>query len=396
MWELGFVPRIGLRNHKGVDVTLGPPGQASFEGAPLDLPWAVVDAAWAYGRADLLGGLRSNGVRLIFDTGSFRYREPGPFAVAKHREAPWAPASVLHDGDLPTLREYVRRDLRAQADLNADAYLVPGFVPRDRTDDVSLLTLAAVEEAVGFADLPAKPLVGVLGVHPSNTAAGRYLLDRLSNSLAGLFVQFSQLDPYRDSASRLETLARFLLDCEAAGFPTLAGRLGALGPMLSALGITAAEAGLGEGERFALAQQVRPPNQDPSGSIGSRLGRNLFVSQIGRSVPARTWARLLDVDALRGSLRCGLACCRWASIDTIAARAIEHSLRWRCADAETMGHTAGPLRIELLRDRIAQQKAILNGCNRALAELGERPIPTVHLDHQLTAAARLAGRPEAA
>ncbi|MHB1447054.1 MAG: hypothetical protein ACYCTI_00490 [Acidimicrobiales bacterium] len=377
-------------------MALGPPGQASFDGAPLRLGWAVIDAGWAYGQAELLGGLRAHGVRLLFDTGSFRYREPGPFLVPKHRDAPWAPASVLHDGDLVTVREFVRRDLRAQADLGADAYLVPGFVPRDRTDDVSLLSMAAVEEAVGFAELPAKPLVGFLGVHPSNVVAGRRLLDRLPSSLAGLFVQFSKVDPYRDSASRLETVARFLLDCEAAGFPTLAGRLGALGPMLAAFGVSAAEAGLGEGETFTLAQQVRPPNQDPSKSSGPRMGRSLFVSQIGRSLPARTWLRLLEVDALRGSLRCGLACCRWSAIDTIGARAVEHSLRWRCADVAMVEATAGPLRIQLVLDRVAQQRAVLNACNRALVELNEKPISTAHLDHQLTAAIRLAGHPEAA
>ena len=146
MWELGFVPRVGQRNHKGVDVALGPAGQSSFDGPPLYLPWAVVDAPWVQGRPDLLAGMRSGGTRLIFDTGAFRYREQGGFAIPKYRDAPWAPAGPLHEGALGVLREYVRRDLRAQADLGADAYLIPGFIPRDRTDDVSVLTLAAVEE----------------------------------------------------------------------------------------------------------------------------------------------------------------------------------------------------------------------------------------------------------
>ena len=90
---------------------------------------------------------------------------------------------------------------------------------------------------MAFTGLPARPLIGFLGVHPANADLGRSQLDRMSNTLAGLYVQFSVVNPNSDSASRLETLARFLLDCET-------------------LGVHGAEAGLGESERFALVLLV--------------------------------------------------------------------------------------------------------------------------------------------
>ena len=50
----GFVPRIASQNYKAVDRCLGP---ASLLDAPLDLPWAIVDAQWAEKNQEFLGSL---------------------------------------------------------------------------------------------------------------------------------------------------------------------------------------------------------------------------------------------------------------------------------------------------------------------------------------------------
>jgi hypothetical protein len=40
----GFIPRIGSQNYKAGDRCLGPD---SLFDAPVDLPWAIVEAPWA-------------------------------------------------------------------------------------------------------------------------------------------------------------------------------------------------------------------------------------------------------------------------------------------------------------------------------------------------------------
>ena len=41
----GFIPRIGEENYKAVDRCVGPADL--FNPDPLDLPWAIIDGAWA-------------------------------------------------------------------------------------------------------------------------------------------------------------------------------------------------------------------------------------------------------------------------------------------------------------------------------------------------------------
>lgn len=50
----GFIPRIGSQNYKAIDKCLGP--DTLFD-APVDLPWAIVDAPGAEKNPEFLGSL---------------------------------------------------------------------------------------------------------------------------------------------------------------------------------------------------------------------------------------------------------------------------------------------------------------------------------------------------
>ena len=62
----GFIPRIGEENYSAVDRCVGPADL--FNPDPLDLPWAIIDGAWAEGRPELLNNLRNHGTKLLVDT----------------------------------------------------------------------------------------------------------------------------------------------------------------------------------------------------------------------------------------------------------------------------------------------------------------------------------------
>jgi hypothetical protein len=54
----GFTPRLGEENYKAVDRCIGPADL--FTQTELNLPWAIVDGAWAAGRPELLDTLREH------------------------------------------------------------------------------------------------------------------------------------------------------------------------------------------------------------------------------------------------------------------------------------------------------------------------------------------------
>jgi hypothetical protein len=66
----GFIPRIGEENYKAVDRCVGPTDLFS---SALDLPWALVDGAWAEQKPELLGTLRDHGTNLLIDTHGWRF-----------------------------------------------------------------------------------------------------------------------------------------------------------------------------------------------------------------------------------------------------------------------------------------------------------------------------------
>lgn len=107
----GFIPRIGEENYKAVDRCVGPADL--FNPDPLDLPWALVDGAWAEGRPELLGTLRSHGTKLLVDTHGWRYRYGATSDVAKITTASWSPGDAVSLADKAAGRLLVETSVRA-------------------------------------------------------------------------------------------------------------------------------------------------------------------------------------------------------------------------------------------------------------------------------------------
>lgn len=385
----GFIARVDERNHKGVDRGLGPPGQSTLLGDPPELPWVIADGAWALTQPPLVEHLREAGTKMVFDTHAWRFREAATFAMPKFRDMPSAPGGPLDLGDRRALGRFVARDLELQARLGGDAYLVPGFVPRDGADQVLDATLQAIEFALDQSALPGKPMVAFVGIHASNLDAAPRFLERLHHGLEAVYVQFSPVDPVRDGTSKIVKLTEVLRIFEAEEFTVIAGRLAGAGHVVKAAGVSAADAGLGEGETFRLGDKVRLPlpRQQRAGKGGR--GPRLYVAQIGRSVDAQLWNKLLEIDDLRGRLRCAEACCRFKGIDSTVERATEHSLRWRVKEAQRLTSLEVPLRPALAGDLLEQQRALLSSCNAALREMGGAQIRSEHVEHQIAALGRL-------
>jgi len=116
------------------------------------------------------------------------------------------------------------------------------------------------------------------------------------------------------------------------------------------------------------------------------LGGRLYVPQLGRSVSAVEWDRLMQVPVLRGQLLCRLPCCAFRlPVETTPRRGREHSLHCRVAEANALpgsGHPTVDAAIALLEQRQSTARAIAAN----LDEAGFDPVATGFLDNHLAVA----------
>ena len=208
------------------------------------------------------------------------------------------------------------------------------MIPRGPHDQVNDMT----EHAVGLAengDRAARPYFAFVGGHLRNLDAVHDLIERLPLWVQGLYVQLTPVDPMQDSPGKIVDVLDVMAHAKHRGFSVIAGRLAGLGVLLRALGIGAADAGLGDGERFDLASKVRTHRRATPGHASVRMpGGRIYLAALGRSVSKREWNAMMHVPALRGQLLCPLPCCGYGqSIEAMPGRGREHSLHARVNEA---------------------------------------------------------------
>lgn len=383
----GFLARVGSDSYKAVDRCLGP---GDLWSAPLDLPWAIVDAAWADQDPSVLDPLRGHGTRLLVDTAGWRYRLPETFEVTKMTAASWAPDGPLDVSDGATLGQFVRASLWAQAKLGADAYLVPGFHPENGSEDLRPVYEEILRVIEDFSDVPAKPLVLYVGAHSRGIERASRMFAELPAFLSGIYLQVSPLGVVRDSPTKLERVTRLYLEALATGVPVIAGHGGALIPALRSIGIHAADAGLAAGETFdvSTARAVRRKTEDqpqPSGGPSSRM----YVRELGLSLDNKVLRQYLAVPAVRDLLStCRLACHRFIGGDPLV-RAKEHSLRARIDESAAISNLPASMRVSAVADLLAGRRSTVTTVNGALLAAGLPAVDTRPSDNQLNWFSRL-------
>jgi len=386
----GFLPRIDKRNWTGVDRALGPPGRLPL-GDGLELPWAIADHAYAHKLPSMVRALHDHDVKVICDSSAWRYREVPTFGIEAMTAPPYAPKEPIGQVD-DAFRRFVEADLRAQGEIGADAYLIPGFVPRYRDDDIGDITLAAVDIALGMTDIDARPFIAFVGMHSERLDRGVELLGRLHRAVAGAYIQVTPFRPQSDTVSKLIRCGDVYAEV-AKEFVVIAGRAGGGGNFFRALGAHATDAGLAEGETFDFASKVRP-KRPGQGVEGKGFGRRVYLPSIGLSVSGKEFRLLSATPGLQQFVRCALPCCQFKPFDT--KRAVEHSLRARVTEAAEHHATPRSMALHRLLDELAKRSTALTSCNAVLNEMGEKPFKTKHLDNQAAALARRLARSTAA
>lgn len=383
----GFIPRIDKSNYRALERVLQP--RSLFDVADVGLAWVILDGAWAPSNTEVLSVLKREGVRYLIDTTAWRFQHGSAFEIAKYRSLPHAPDRPWEELTAEDFGRFVTADLRFQAELGADAYFVPGLVPLD--DDERLLAwdraAATAAESVCF-ERP-QPAVTTLGVHTQGLDFARSRLGALSGLYSGIYVLGTPVRPYRDGVAKMANLTQFFVDAQAGGRQVIAGRMGAITVPLRALGISAADAGLGTGESFRLQEKLRSPMErdpadesDRSGGPGSSAGSR-YLRPIKRSVAGGT-AKVIDaVAAASALLRCE-TCCRYYTPDDRVRRGREHSLITRLTEATEISGLPPSMRLERAEREWEGARRQLTAVNRALTDAGEPAISPEYLDNQLT------------
>lgn len=378
----GFIPRIGEENYKAVDRCVGPTDLFS---SSLDLPWAIVDGAWAERKPELLGTLREHGTKLLIDTHGWRFRYDTALDVEKLRAASWVPTSPVSPVDRTTGAALVQTSLRAQAELEAGAYFLPGWLPTTPGEDLRPAYEQIVETASQLADVPPRPLVLFVGGHTKGLDQVVTLLEDLPHFISGIYLQMTPVGPMKDGPSKLETLTSIYRHAASLGFKVIAGHAGAVTPVLRALGVDAADAGLAIGEGFDQSSTKRRARLEAEGTQqrGGRRSR-MYFGQIGRSLEAVDVERLLAVPGAAAELRsCRLPCHRFSG-HHLLDQAREHSLWARVEEAQLVSSLPSSMRATSVYERLKGQRSVLATINGALEAAGEQPLDVKPVDNHLT------------
>ena len=379
----GFIPRIGRDNYKAVDRCIGPADL--FTELTLDLPWAIVDGAWAEDKPELLDTLKANGTNLLVDTSGWRYRYEVTGDINKLVHASWAPAGPVSLTDKRQCRELVLDSLRAQAALGAGAYLLSGWMPEESNEDLRPAYELICQVAAENIDLPARPYVLYLGGHTKGIEQAMALIDEIPHFVSAIYLQLSPINPTKDGPSKLEAIVDVYLYAASKGFKVIAGHAGALTPALRGLGIDGADAGLATNEAFDRASARRKANPRPnSTSQGGGAKPRMYLSQLGRSFSDADIRQLLSVPAAAAELlSCRLPCHRFRS-GNFLDRAREHSLWERVHEAELVSALPPSMRLTRVYETFRSQRSSLTTINGALAQEGLDPLDLKPIDNRLT------------
>jgi hypothetical protein len=391
----GFIPRIGSENYKAVDRCLGPTDLFS---AALNLPWAIVDAAWAEKNQGFLAALRAQDTGILLDGSWWRYRYEPTFAVKRMASTSWAPDGPLSGQSPDQLARFVRESIRAQAKLDADAYFVPGLLPEHRHEDLRGSYQTIIKVAGEFDDVPPKPLVLFVGAHADGLDIAHQILDELPGFLSGIYLQVAPLTPVKDSPSKLLRVTELYLHARELGLPVIAGHAGAAAPALRAAGIDAADAGLASSEAFQAAghRRAKPPREEGKKQSGGASSR-MYLEAIGQSFASARVTEMRSVPAARDLLgACRLPCHRFIGGDDYLSRAQEHSLRARITEAVAIASRPPSMRLSEVIDTVTQRRSTVTALNAALQAAGIAPIDTRPVDNHLNWLGRLAERRTAA
>jgi hypothetical protein len=385
-----FWPRVSTYDGRAIEQALAPP---TLFGPGLRLSGAVAEASYVRKQPPVLDRLVEAQSPFMVDPMSLRFTSPAFLDVDAIRNLPYAPSEPFTpETDAGPL---VRTCLAFQAEARASAFMTPtvAWPGRDADrQDLNLRIIARVAYTVGV-EMERRPIVVVIAPdwdalrHPDD------VVEPLQDTpVEAIYIQPTNLRPTHDSVEKLVRYVRFLQHGASLRVPVIAGRVGAFGFVLQALGIPIFDSGLGEAEAFNLASLNRPRKKTDKGITGGGRKRRIYIEPLKTTLLSGDVDAILREPGLRSRFACQEACCRWSGWDGLADRRRNHYLNVRLAEVvELAGLPTSEMRLQRVHQRLQEARDHGRVVTRVLADRGESPPAFAHVERWLAVLARVAG-----
>jgi len=389
----GYLPRVTIHDSRAIEQALAGP---SLFDPGLRLEGAIAEATFAAKNPPLLKRLREAGTPYLIEPQTMRFVSEAFLAIDRLASLSYAPASPIRSDALSVSdrREIVYQALSFQEHAGASGYLIPSFpVSAPGADvDLNLAVLRDATDIVG-SEVDRRPLVAMLIPGRQMIAEPEGIVKPLADfPLDAVYVQPTRLHPTRDSVEHLVRHIAFLAVIADLGLPVIAGRVGAFGLVLQALGVGFFDSGLGDAESFDLAQLNRPRAKKPGAKSGGGRNRRIYLEHLKTTLVHKYATTILSDDGLRSRFVCNLRCCRFKGFEGIADRRREHYLHVRMNEVDRLRAEATPaLRINRMHDQLVEAREHARVVRRVLSQQGIQPPDFTHLDRWLGCLTRAAG-----
>lgn len=388
-----FWPRVSGKSWRAIEDVVSPRVAADH----LGLGGALVESAVVPREPSVLARLRDLGIGYLVDPQSLRFASKDFLTVAALRELPYAPAEAIVPGAEETaLSGFVEGALAFQERAGAAAYVVPGPPLRGPSDDWPSLHERVLELAVAMNGplVTRKPLVSLLAPDRKMLSDPESVLGALRDRpVEAVYVLPLRLNPIRASTETLVAYVEFLLALRDASLGVIAGRMGAFGLVLQALGLPIFDSGLCEAESSNLAGLEGSARRRATGARGGGQQRRVYLEPLKTTVGKGLAEMVLRDRSVRSRFGCARACCLHSGINGPIAQNREHFLRTRhdeVAELQIFSKGSRELAIEHITSQLVGARELGAQIERlAKQQWDGRPFDFDHLDRWLGVIARV-------
>lgn len=388
---LSFLPRVTRHDGRSLEQLLSPP---ELGGTPTPVGGAIIDASYVHLDPPLLVRLADSRIPWVVDSCASRFRSPRYLSIPALSNLPYAPQAPLsteHFGDRH--RRMVEGALVFQAKHEPSLYNVPSL-PLMKANPSAFRAWQALHEFAASLNgtvVPFRPMVASVYAG-SAIVRGRFsVFDRLADrAWAGIYVQPVHLNTKADSVEKLVGYVRFLEQGLESKFNVIAGRPGAFGLLLAALGFEYFDTGLDGGDSYDLTRLDREPRDRKDGKKGGGHARFVYVRALRSALPEVSVGELLSTSVLRAQLLCDVGGCRNGGYKYALEHPREHFLHSRMEELEDLRSIPAKMRLKTVNDWLESATATARLVQRVREELHQEPIDLSYLERWRSVLARTA------
>jgi hypothetical protein len=362
-----------------------------FTSADVSVPYLIAEAPLAISSPHLGTSLADLRVKMIVDTQAWRFADDRTWH-SKWASLPYAPRLPFRSTK-QWVTAYVASDLAQQVALGGQCLMLPGWFSSIANADLAAEVAGWIIDAFrqfrrggvimpAFAWLP----VEVGASEASLAAAGVYAR---SGAVSAIYAQLSTMEGLSEPIDKLSVATTVMLDIQNLGLPLIAGYMGALGLVLRALGVAAADCGPNSAQSFSYARLIdsavpRESAKRKRGGIPIRT----WLGELRQPVTAKQMAAIRADRAALAEVLCRRPCHRFRPGPENLLAAVQHSTLALIDEAERDVGQPRSIRVDAARRTLLEARSRIAQVDQAVRRAGAQRLKRDHVDAQLALLAK--------